>query len=504
MTAKEDLFILIKSLSKTEKAYFKKYASIHSSEGKQQYLMLFDLLNEMSVYNESELKKKLQPSGIKQLSVYKNYLYRIILRSQAQYARTHTNNHYLDELLLEIEVLMAKNLFSQCISLIQKAKNIARENENFTSLLKLLQFEIRFIKQSPSVKNWKEMYESVVNEETDALRKLNDIVITRNMNADMFLFLQSHATLKDDEIVKKQQTVLYERLISYPMTHSSAECAINHLSAFVNYYKFTQEPEKAYPYQFQAIEIFEQKPFLIVNEPLRYVNSLSNLLILEMMQGDSEAFMTTLQKLKTVETFVPKPLFSPNLQLHIFALGLRHELSFYVRFEQYEQGVIAIEQHKKALLENSELMNEIFFFQIAYYQARIYFGLNQVSEVNYWLQFILQSAINSYNKAYHFWAKMLHFLVYWQDESHEFVKSLAKSIINFSQKYKLEMKSELYLVRRLLEINKLLNQRNREEAKNVGENLSVYLAQNKPQESYFDYLKWWEKQKESLFVSSTI
>lgn len=496
MTAKDDLFILIKSLSRTEKAYFKKYASIHSSEGKQQYLSLFDLLNEMTVYDESVLKKKIVPLGIKQLPVYKNYLYKIILRSQVQYTRAHTENHYLDELFLEIEVLMAKNLFLQCTSLISKAKQIAQENENFASLLKVIHCEIRFIKQSPSVKNWDQVYEKAVQEEAEALQKLHDIAYTRNLNAKMFLFLQKYATQTEDEAVKEQLIDLHQKLQNYPLNYSSAECAINHLSAFVNYYKFVQAPEKGYPYQFQAIEMFEKKPFLIVNEPLRYVNSLSNLLILEMMRNHKEGFMLALQKLKSVEDFIPKSLFSPNLQLHIFALSLRHELSFYVKFEAYKKGEDVIDANKKSLLEKSDIINEIFFLQIIYYCARIYFGLGQLHQANYWLQFILQSPINSYNKKFHLWAKMLHFLIYWKDENKDFVKSLGKSLLNFVQKYKIEVPIEQYLIRKLIEINKNSKEKylqNEEDTRN----LQQYLQENKLQEAYFDYEKWWAKEVEN-------
>lgn len=485
MTAKDDLFILIKSLSKTEKAYFKKYASIHSNKGQQQYLSLFDLLNDMTVYDEAILKKKIAHLGITQLPVYKNYLYKIILRSQVQYTRTHTENHYLDELFLEIEVLMAKNLFSQCTALIARAKEIAQQNENFTSLLKVIHCEIRFIKQSPSVKNWDKIYENAVQQEKEALQKLHDISYTRNLNAKMFLFLQKYATQTEDEQVKEQLVDLYQKLQNYPLNYSSAECAINHLSAFVNYYKFIQAPEKGYPYQFQAIEIFEKKPFLIVNEPLRYVNSLSNLLILEMMRNHSAGFMLALAKLKSVESFIPKSLFSPNLQLHIFALTLRHELSFYVKFENYEKGISVIEAKQQNLLEKTTIINEIFFLQIVYYCARIYFGIGQLHQANYWLQFILQSPINSFNKKFHLWAKMLHFIIYWQDESHDFVKSLGKSLLNFAQKYKIEVPIERYLIRKLMEMNKNREEKDWQKAKYVRE-LQQYLQQNKLQEPYFD------------------
>ena len=56
MTVKDDLFQLIRSLSKTEKRYFKIEAGRHSTTNKNNHLRLFDVINEMDEYDEEKIK----------------------------------------------------------------------------------------------------------------------------------------------------------------------------------------------------------------------------------------------------------------------------------------------------------------------------------------------------------------------------------------------------------------------------------------------------------------
>lgn len=492
MTAKEDLFVLIQSLTKTEKAYFKKYASIHSDSDKV-YLLLFDLINEMEEYDEAALKKKVKHPGLlKHFAVYKNYLYKTLLRSLAQYVKTHTDNFGLEEILLEIEVLLSKNLFTQCVSLINRAKEIARENENFPALLKVIQLEIRYVKQSPKVKNWSESYEKAVQEEAEVLKKLADVSLTRNLNADMFLFLQKHFQEERTVEVEARKSELLHRLQMVD-GYTSAECEINHLSAWVNYYKFTEEPENALPYQIQAIKIFKKHHFLIHNEALRYINSLSNLLIIQEQLGNDEDFNQALQDLNAVTQMLPKNLLSPNLQLHVFALALRHELKFLVNRNQFEAALKVSNESKKKLLANIDIINEVFLYQIYFYNARVFFELNKTKETIFWLQQILQTSLNKYNKRFHFFAKMLQFLLYWDDDNALFVDSLSKSLVAFIKYQKLQADAEKLIIKTLMNISKqkytaisqkVMLQRLYDDL--VEQNATVL-------ENYFDFIGWLKK-----------
>lgn len=494
MHAKSDLFNLIKSLTKTEKAYFKKYTSIHSDSEKA-YLTLFDLIHEQDVYDEELLKKTIQHKGIRDhFSVHKNYLYKVLMRSLANYIKTHSHNFRLEEMILEIEVLLSKNLFSQCTSLIKKAKIIANQNENYTSLLKVIQLEIRLIKQSPSVKNWNDVYKKVEEEENEALKKLMDISVSRNLNADMFLFFQTHYQEKRTPDTSGQLSLILHRLKAIH-EYSSAECEINHLSAWVNYYKYTEEPEKALPYQKKAIAIFKKNPILIHNEALRYINSLSNLLILEEKTGTESTFRKALSELKNVKSLIPDNLISPNLELHVFALALRHELIFLVNRNQFSHALTVCNDSKKKLLENVQLINQVFLYHIFYCNARIFFELKKSQEFTFWSQKIIRDGINKYNKRYHFFVKMLSFLMFWNDENPAFVESLGKSLLTFIKKQKIHAEIETLVILKLMSTLKPKPGKLNSFRVILEELLSeLTRADLKIPDNYFDYKAWIQKQ----------
>ena len=56
MIKKEQLFALIKSLTKAEKRYFKLFASVNNTDAN--YILLFDAIDAQDVYDEKRIKEK--------------------------------------------------------------------------------------------------------------------------------------------------------------------------------------------------------------------------------------------------------------------------------------------------------------------------------------------------------------------------------------------------------------------------------------------------------------
>ena len=77
---KENLFILIKSMSKSEKRQFKLYAGRVEANQHAKFLYLFNLLDRAKTYDEREILKKNFVTK-QQLSNLKAHLYRQILIS---------------------------------------------------------------------------------------------------------------------------------------------------------------------------------------------------------------------------------------------------------------------------------------------------------------------------------------------------------------------------------------------------------------------------------------
>lgn len=128
MKPKNDLLQLISSLSSTEKAYFRKFSLRHYKKSSI-FLKLFGEMEKISAsdnYSEKNIKEHFKNEKfIKQLPVTKNYLYNNILRSLNLYHAEDNIDIKLSQLINNAILLNKKELFSQSLKIISKAKELA-------------------------------------------------------------------------------------------------------------------------------------------------------------------------------------------------------------------------------------------------------------------------------------------------------------------------------------------------------------------------------------------
>jgi len=118
---KDTLFILIKSLSKSEKRQFKLYVNRLGVNADAKFLALFNLLDKMQDYKESEILK----SGIvkkQQLSNLKAHLYKQILVSLRLNPVNQNVRLQIREQLDFATILYHKGLYKQSLKILDKAK----------------------------------------------------------------------------------------------------------------------------------------------------------------------------------------------------------------------------------------------------------------------------------------------------------------------------------------------------------------------------------------------
>ena len=111
MNNQDDLFLLVKSLTKNEKGYFQKFYSAFETGKDKHFLLLFDLLEEATEYNEPALKKKLgRESKQVNFAVLKNYLTEKILQSLRMFHQQFSAEYDLLSEIQELHLLKSKKL----------------------------------------------------------------------------------------------------------------------------------------------------------------------------------------------------------------------------------------------------------------------------------------------------------------------------------------------------------------------------------------------------------
>jgi hypothetical protein len=146
MVAQSDLFDLIKSLSASEKRYFKLYAAAIGGKEASSYMKLFNFIDKMNSFDDNLIKKKFKNERfIKQLSVLKNYLLNLIIKGLLHSREEAHTSYHLQVQVATIQLLYEKGLHKLCLKTIKRLKEAAQRQEDFSMIDKLCDWEIRIL-----------------------------------------------------------------------------------------------------------------------------------------------------------------------------------------------------------------------------------------------------------------------------------------------------------------------------------------------------------------------
>ncbi|WNJ19439.1 hypothetical protein [Pontibacter sp. G13] len=124
MKRPDKLFELVKSMSMSEKRYFKLFAGRHTIGEKNNYLILFDAVDQLSEYDPHDLQESVEQAGIssKHLASDKNYLYKLILKGLSAYHAGKKTSLQIKEELHQAEILLDRGLYDHCENLLKKTR----------------------------------------------------------------------------------------------------------------------------------------------------------------------------------------------------------------------------------------------------------------------------------------------------------------------------------------------------------------------------------------------
>ena len=142
MKTSNELHLLVRSMSMSEKRFFKIHSARHIIGKTNNYMRLFDAIALQDEYHEEEIRKKFERDiFIRHLPSEKHYLYNHVLESLNSFHKEKTFLSRYSNVLISIEILYNRGLFGQCRKLILRSKKEAYSLEKFSILLLLLRWE---------------------------------------------------------------------------------------------------------------------------------------------------------------------------------------------------------------------------------------------------------------------------------------------------------------------------------------------------------------------------
>jgi hypothetical protein len=487
MRITDDLFQLIKSLDQSEKRYFKVFATMHIKDNdSNKYVRLFDAIDSLSEYDESEVRKSFKGEKIlNQLHVAKNYLYNTILKSLRLYYSEKSKLNELMDLLRDVQILYDKSLFKQCRKHLDKAKKIAYKFEKHAQILAILDWEKTLARTNAYADiNEEELLEYYAehNKATEDLSNINDYW---KLTMKSFLLKKKHGDIRDVNELKKFNEIINDPLLK---SESNARTFISK-TFYYNikglYYLTNKDYKNLLFYCIKLVELLEANPHLLKED--NYISSLYNLLLVQIELKKYDDALETIKKLRNIQTK------SLTVQSRIFSTSYDTELNLYLRTGDFKKGIPLVSDIEEGLKKFREKLNKetetLFSYNIAY----IYFGINDYDNALKYLNKIINDSELNIRQDIQCFARILNLLVHYELKNYDLIEYSIKSTKRYLSNKNNLKKFELLT---LGYIKKLLNSKSDEDRiyiyrtwekellKFTDDKLEINVFE------YFDFLSW--------------
>ncbi|WP_299461497.1 hypothetical protein [uncultured Microscilla sp.] len=409
MSKKENLFLLIKSLTKAEKRYFKLFAS--STKGDKQkhnnYLLLFEAIDKQESYDEAAIKQRFSKQAFtKQLHVTKNYLSQLILKSLRNFHAKLSKESELRDLLKDIEILFHKELYAQCQDVINKACQVAKEYECLHLLLDVNRWKRRLCLATSVGLNSNNTLNAIHSENTACLTKLNHLHHYWDWTINFFERIDPYKNHPDSLLTNewfqdasKADTIQAQKLY--------------HHILMAYYVMAKQDYAQAIKVVDDLIEMLEENPKHITEDLGAYLTALNNKvsLLLDMKQYDS--IPSLLQKVRAAATkYKVKTVAAANLKVQLHTYNL--ELELYRDTDAYETGVALIPEIADFLQVQVTLVPDDYLLCFYYQFAYLYFRQKQYTTALQWLNRILATKFDSSRQDLQSFTRFLHLIIHFE------------------------------------------------------------------------------------------
>ncbi|MGB3077051.1 MAG: hypothetical protein WBB36_17135 [Chitinophagales bacterium] len=322
MNSHDQLFELIKSLSKSEKGYFKKISSVHIKGKRNNYLLLFDAIDKMDKYDERILKKNLHGKITSQLSFLKHYLYHQLLEALDQYYQS--SNVEINKLICKIEILHKKGLVGQGRKLLDKAMEFAGKKEKFSYLLHLTSLRYEFLADEENKERIQLEREVLNNNLKDLRKKIDNLYEYYQLRIELNQLQAAIGYARNEEQVLKYKSLLQHPLLaseSVPLS-GSAKYHFYTLRAIIQ--NSGHEYEAAYASLQKTETLFHEYPALFEESVSARIKTLQRKSITASTLGRFDLSMKDIDQMRSLKAVHEK------YRALIFQYGFHQEFLIYL------------------------------------------------------------------------------------------------------------------------------------------------------------------------------
>ncbi|MBT8180459.1 MAG: hypothetical protein KJO53_02610 [Eudoraea sp.] len=369
---KDSLFVLVKSLSKSEKRQFKLYVGRLGVNTDAKFLALFNLLDKLKRYDE----KAILESGIvkkTQLSNLKAHLYKQILVSLRLNPVNQNIRVQITEQLDFATILYQKGLYKQSLKILDKAKGVAIDNEEKNIAYEIVELE-KIIETQYITRSIPDRADELVQQ----AKKLSEqnVMTSKlsNLSLQLYGMMLKVGYVRNDEDLHRVRRYFSDNLPEYKIEDLGFREKLWLYKAHLWYSFLIQDFLSCYKYSSKWVDLFYENRNMIYLNPVFFLKGNHYLLESLFFVKYSSQFKETLEKL---EAIVGDKEFSKNDNISSLAFLYIYSNKLNLHFLEgtFDKGLYLVKIIEYGITKHSDRIDQhhimIFYYKI----ACLYFGV---------------------------------------------------------------------------------------------------------------------------------
>ena len=431
MKKNDDLFQLIKSLSRNERRYFRLFSQLQ--KGDKAYLDLFNALDKLREYDEKLFKtKNREKNFISNLAWRKHHLYNLILKSLESYHESIDTEVY--SLLHRNEVLYEKGLFKQCKKILIKAKNIAQKYEMYHIIFEILNWEdmisIKLFDVERQVK--------VIEESKHNIVLLSNLTDYKNILQEIYNLHHVIGVFRKQEEQKKLAHIVTSKLWKDESQAMTFKAKRHFFYSHFLYCFMKGDYENGYVYTKKCVDSFFAQPEQIAYNSHFYITAMNAFLYCCTVQKKHNDMIDYILRLNETKRYFTKRSDRASAVLLSY-----HELGYYMLAGKLEKGIEAAKRIEREILEYDDILSPLEKYSLYMNLAFLYFMAGKHKEAIAWLYKIISAGQLKARADFESMVRIFYIIAqYEKGSSPQFMKSLLRStyrmLVKREQLYKYE------------------------------------------------------------------
>lgn len=369
---KDALFVLVKSLTKSEKRQFKLYVGRLGVNTDAKFLTLFNLLDKMKAYNEEAILE----SGVvkkSQLSNLKAHLYKQILISLRLNPGNQSVRVQIREQLDFASILYQKGLYKQSLKLLDKVKAmaIAKEEKNIAYEI----VELEKIIESQYITRSLPDRAGELSSQSQWLSELNSITSKlSNLSLELYGMMLKMGYVRNDKDYRRVTDFFDSHLPEYTLGALGFREKLWLYKAYLWYSFLTQDFLSSFKYASKWVALFDEHEEMIYLNPVFYLKGNNYLLESLFFVKYSSQFRLTLARLEEVISRKDFPK-NDNVASLSFLYINANKLNLHFMEGTFDKGLYLVRVVEYGIDKHRDRLDAHHIMLFYYKIACLYFGI---------------------------------------------------------------------------------------------------------------------------------